>query len=251
LAISDGRTLRVTDYETPASEVAEYLKNDGAFKVLELGAGRASNSQFLAKKFPNADFTALDLPKRGFLKNKVQPNVKLVEGDYHKLPSEWTRRFDVVFAVETVCYSADKKRVYDEMLRVLKDGGVAVVFDGYDAKRRRGMSILERKTMKTIWSSMVVPNGHMSLSETEEALKKSHVEYQVRKQNVSPCLLRLEKFGKLFFEDKIVGLLRFIVPKTVTYNAIAAYLWRPAYDAGWWGYYEIVARKRNAKSNIS
>ncbi len=84
MALSEDGEFHRKDFRRQPQFVAEYITGSTA-KVLEVGAGKAANTKYLAKRFPNVEFTALDIPNRGFLKTKVPRNVTLVEGDYNDL----------------------------------------------------------------------------------------------------------------------------------------------------------------------
>ena len=79
MAISSDKTFNRADFVRQAEYVAKFIKSGN--KVLEVGAGQLSNTRHLAEHFPDVSFTALDIPNRNFLKNKVPENVALIEGD--------------------------------------------------------------------------------------------------------------------------------------------------------------------------
>ena len=84
MGLSADGVFKKEDFYRQADYVAG-LFLPGTRKVLELGAGKAANTKYLAKRFPEISFTALDLPNRNFLRTKVPANVTLIEGDYHDL----------------------------------------------------------------------------------------------------------------------------------------------------------------------
>ena len=70
MGLSDDGFFHKEDFEKQARFVGEFL-GGSSMRVLEVGAGRLANTRLLAKLFPQHQFTALDLPNRNFLKNKV------------------------------------------------------------------------------------------------------------------------------------------------------------------------------------
>ena len=114
--------------------VADQVAEVGAARVLELGCGMGYNSLRLAAQLPGVDFTGLDLMeshiqaaegRRGAL-----GNLSFMQGSYDSVP-EGLGPFDLVFAIETLCYAPDVDRVCAQIARVLRPGGRFVMFDGF------------------------------------------------------------------------------------------------------------------------
>ena len=120
MALSDDGVFHREDFRKQAEYVASFIKPGS--KVLEVGAGMLSNSRYLAERFSDVEFVALDIPNRNFLKNKVPKNIQLVEGDYHDLSQFEDESFDIIFGVETICYSSNKQIVVDQAFKKLKPG---------------------------------------------------------------------------------------------------------------------------------
>ncbi len=99
-------------------------------RVLDVGAGTGRLSIMLAKR--GAQVTALDVsPKmlemiREKCRRDVACNVSTVVGDAESLPFE-DNSFDIVTAAFLIVHLKDPKRFFDEVYRVLKDGGIFVV----------------------------------------------------------------------------------------------------------------------------
>ena len=121
MSLSDDGKFSRKGFHRQAEIISQHITS-GTTKVLELGAGRAANTKYLARKFPNVNFTALDLPNRNFLRSRVPKNVSLVEGDYNDLSRFQPGTFDLVFAVETICHAQSKQNVFAQVSRVLKRG---------------------------------------------------------------------------------------------------------------------------------
>ena len=97
MALSDDGVFHREDFRKQAEYVASFIKPGS--RVLEVGAGMLSNSRYLAERFPDVEFVALDIPNRNFLKNKVPKNLHLFEGDYHNLSQFEDESFDIIFGV--------------------------------------------------------------------------------------------------------------------------------------------------------
>ena len=94
-------------------------------KVLDVGAGTGRLSVALASR--GAKVTALDLSPKMLEKIKRKnPKIHTIIGDVESLPFE-NDAFDIVTAAFLVVHLKDPTRFFDEVYRVLKDGGVFVV----------------------------------------------------------------------------------------------------------------------------
>ncbi len=94
-------------------------------KVLDVGAGTGRLSVLLAGR--GAQVTALDAsPKMLELVKKKNNKIETIVGDAEKLPFE-NNAFDIVTAAFLIVHLKDPSRFFDEVYRVLKDGGIFVV----------------------------------------------------------------------------------------------------------------------------
>jgi sterol 24-C-methyltransferase len=117
--------------------------NRGA-KLLDCGCGVAGPARNIAK-FTGAHVTGITINefqvKRGnalCAQQGLSENVKVVQGDFMKLPFP-DNSFDGVYAIEATCHAPDRNGVYSEILRVLKPGGIFATYewcltDAFDAK---------------------------------------------------------------------------------------------------------------------
>lgn len=120
-----------------ATQVIKYLPKNG--KLLDLGAGQGQDSRFFTKKGYDVlctDFSdfALKIAKEKASGEKL--NIKFFEVDVsRKLPFP-NNEFDIVYSHLALHYwdKEKTKRIFNEVLRVLKTGGVfAAIFNSiYD-----------------------------------------------------------------------------------------------------------------------
>ncbi len=140
MGVSRDGIYKEDDLLEAARTVEKYLKELNGSKVLELATGRGANSFYLAQRFPAVKFCGLDISggqlDYAFKKARRVNNYHPEFGDYHDLSRFENRSFDIVFVVEALCYSTDKDKVLAEVYRVLKKGGVFIIFDGYSNKSR-------------------------------------------------------------------------------------------------------------------
>jgi len=114
--------------------VSRHLQQIGAQRVLELGAGMGFNARHLATTHPTVSFTALDLlpahVDRIARDARAQgiKNLTAVQGSHQDLPPG-LGRFDLIFAVETLCYATDPALVAAGIAAHLSPGGRFILFD--------------------------------------------------------------------------------------------------------------------------
>ena len=108
---------------------------EAGIKVLDIGCGSASFTTALAQKFPNSNFTGLDmstnalkLAKETVDKSSLD-NVQLIEGDCHTLQSHITCQYDMVFMYDTLHEMHDPNKVLEQVYEALKDDGSLVIFE--------------------------------------------------------------------------------------------------------------------------
>lgn len=107
-------------------------------KVLDAGCGVGGSSIWLAKNI-GCDVTGITISKRQVdLANKYSnqekiSNVKFMEKDYLHTGLK-SGSFDIVWAVESICYSKEKKDFLKEAKRVLKSNGRLIMSDFFKAK---------------------------------------------------------------------------------------------------------------------
>lgn len=129
------RMLRFSDQHRQAYMQAFDLDGARRLRMLELGCGPGALTQSLARWYPNADITAIDLDSAfiEFAAHKA-PGLRFIEADATALPFE-DGEFDVTIS-NTVQEHIAPERFFGEQRRVLKRGGVCLVLSA-----RRGVNI--------------------------------------------------------------------------------------------------------------
>jgi len=117
-----------------AATVSDLLAGAPGQRVLELGCGLGGNTLHLAARHPGAFFVGIDLMaehvQRAGAKARALPNASFHQASFENL-SEALGRFDVIFAVETLCYARNPGRVAASIARLLRPGGRLVIFDAH------------------------------------------------------------------------------------------------------------------------
>lgn len=129
------RMLRFSDQHRQAYMQAFDLDGARRLRMLELGCGPGALTQSLARWYPNADITAIDLDS-AFIEFAAHraPGLRFIEADATALPFE-DGEFDVTIS-NTVQEHIAPERFFGEQHRVLKRGGVCLVLSA-----RRGVNI--------------------------------------------------------------------------------------------------------------
>jgi len=115
-------------------ELAEQLDLDSTKHVLDIGSGVGGASRYLASEY-GCHVTGLDLTEEycqvaRMLADKVGLGERITycHGDALSIPFD-DESFDVVWTQHTAMNIADKGRLYAEMWRVLKPGGLLAIYD--------------------------------------------------------------------------------------------------------------------------
>ncbi|WP_431689273.1 class I SAM-dependent methyltransferase [Hahella sp. NBU794] len=115
-------------------ELAHVVALDAKKRVVDVGSGIGGTSRCLAQKF-GCRVTGVDLTDEycraaAMLSAKVglQALTEYRQGDAVNLPFE-DETFDVVWSEHVAMNIPDKTRLYSEMYRVLKPGGVMAIYD--------------------------------------------------------------------------------------------------------------------------
>lgn len=220
------------DYLEQANLVDKYIKNIKARHVLELATGRGASCVYLARKHPNIEFEAIDLPEGqidyALAKAKKLENFHPREGDYHDLSYYKPNSFDIVFIIEALCYSNNKQKVLSEVKRVLKKKGVFIVFDGYSGKPESLMTKEELLAKKLTEKSMLVSSFDYYPEFKRKLIKSGFIAIEEEDASVlvMPSLEKFETLAKIYFSLPFffTELVNKIFPSAFINNAISGYL---------------------------
>lgn len=199
--------------------------------VMELGYGYGANLLYLARCHPDADFIGVDLLPLS--KDKVIPqNVRTCQQDYSNLSQFADNSVNVVYAFETIVHNTDKEKIYREVCRVLKPGGVLIVFDyalanrleTYDDKIQKAIALISKGGAAAMIESVEELNAHY----TNSGLTIEKMQDYTRQ--ILPDLKRLErKAAKILTHPVLARLMFRFLPDQFVINIILGYL---GYDSG-------------------
>lgn len=223
--------------------VSEYIKDGDV--VMELGFGQGANLLYLARCHPNASFIGIDLsPLKK--KNDIPKNVTTYQQDYSSLAQFADNSVDVVYAFETVVHNTDKEKIYHEVYRVLKPGGVVIVFDyalaakfeTYDATIQKAIALISKGGAAAMIESLEELNSHFTNCGLVIEKSVDHTRATL------PDLKRLErKAAKILERPTIARLMFWLLPDQFVSNIILGYLGYDSGNAGIGSYQEWSVRK--------
>jgi sarcosine/dimethylglycine N-methyltransferase len=131
---SDDEPIFDASRRTVEKMAAKISKNLDSVKILDIGAGYGGSARYLAREY-NVPVVCLNLSvvqnDRNRAMNREQGLdhlIKVVDGSFEDLPFE-DNSFEVVWSQDAILHSGDRKKVFDEVNRVLKSGGDFIFTD--------------------------------------------------------------------------------------------------------------------------
>lgn len=250
MGISRNGKHRKDDLLEQVKLIEKYI-NRNTTQVLELATGRGANSIYLAKKYPSIRFSGIDLPKGqiqyAYKNKKNLINFVPTEGDFHDLSRYSENTFDLVFVVEALCHSSNKKKVIQEVKRVLKKRGIFIIIDGFVAKEPSRLTSNEKLAVKLIEKGMSVAKFE-NYKKFYELLSKNGFKIIFEEDDslaILPSLMRFEKQAEKLLSMPIIiskSIVK-IFPYEFTYNAISGYLLPITIQDSIVSYMVVVAQK--------
>lgn len=248
MGVSRDGSYKPEDLTEQAKYIAEKITDIKAKRILELATGRGANSLYLAKRFPNAQFTGFDVSdtQLKYAKAHPHPNVYFEQGDYHDLQQYRPNSFDLVFVIEALCHSTRKKQVMREVSRIVRNNGLFVIVDGYSthANKTKAEVLASNLTAKamavdqfddyTVFRRQLGDSGFVITQEHDWS------------SYILPSLRRFERHAKLLFHIPVViaRAVNRMIPAVITRNAIAGYLLPDLIELGTASYMVTVAKKK-------
>ncbi|MCK5076104.1 MAG: methyltransferase domain-containing protein [Calditrichia bacterium] len=180
-------------------QIAKINKNDN---LLDAGCGVGGSSIYLAKNI-ECKVTGITLSKKqvnearnNAEKHQVENLAKFEIMDFTKTAFK-EKNFDVVWAIESVCYASSKEDFLKEAFRILKPGGRLIIADGFGLKKQ--YSTKEQKLLDKMnhgWQVDSLENIEDFKSHASKAGFKE-IQYQPENKRIWPSVKRLFLFSLL------------------------------------------------------
>lgn len=122
--------------------VQEAITGTVAADVLEIGCGQCANLNILSLRFPEVHFYGIDLFPNVKNVHKAR-NVKIYQDDYHTISTVADQSMDIVFAIETICYSPNKAGVLNAVYKKLKGNSTFLLFDIFLGQPRKELEPID------------------------------------------------------------------------------------------------------------
>lgn len=241
----DGKCLKNQFYgDYQVKFIDNYIKENSCKKVLEIGSGQGANLFYLAKRNKDCTFYGMDLYPSI---DKRLENVTLLEGDYHDLSSIPNNSIDLVYAIETLCYSTNKNQIFKEISRVLKKGGLFILFDGYANKKRETLSPIEKEVTLLTERGWVL-DCFESIHALDNYIKENGFEALIKENMKDKLQAHVDSYKERLdsvFKHKMFCRFAFLfVSKEVLGNLVPVYLLSNGIRYDFFVYYLHVLKKK-------
>lgn len=246
LALRDGHYSADGFYEQPRL-VQKQILALGARSVLEVACGKGFNTHWLAPRNMQTDFCAIDWTPLHvqIASRKCRPNATFAVGDYQRLAFA-DGAFDLVFAIECLCYARNLGEVLAEAYRVLRPGGRLVLTDGF---RRPGLETLEpamQVAAQLVELSMNVEQfwDVDVFVQTAERAGFRIQEQQDLSDAIQPNLRHLQRIAQLYLRwPSVARRLTRLLPPYLVRHAVTGLLGAETLRSQAQGYYAVVLEK--------
>ena len=231
VGVSQGDRFKREDLLAQPKLVERYLRSMCAERALELAAGRGPNCAYLAKRNPHTAFVGLDRSEHQLaIARKASAkleNFHMVEGDFHDLSAFESERLDIVFIIEAFCYSEAKPGVLDEVRRILKPGGVFIIYDAY---RRATDNAFTQD--QQIAASLAEHGMAVSRFEIYDEFRQTarNAGFEIAEEDdlsmaAIPTCTRFERLARAYFKAPwLARAIANVFPAAFLYNAVTGYV---------------------------
>lgn len=227
--------------------ISKYIKPGSV--VLELGFGQGANLLYLARCHSDSSFIGVDLTPLD-KKLKVPSNVTTYTLNYNDLSRFEDNSVDVVYAIETIVHNSDKEKIFREVNRILKPGGVSIIYDyalkwnfeSYDPVLQRAIELFKGPASSIIESLDELNNHYTNCG----LLLEKVTDYS---RETLPDLKRLERRAARILENPWKSrVASWFLPNIFVINIIIGYLGYDGANAGLGTYHEWILRKPDNSS---
>lgn len=142
--------------------IQEAINSATVTDVLEIGCGQCANLSVLSPQFPQVQFYGIDLFPNVKSVHKAR-NVEIHQDDYHMISTVADQSMDIIFAIETICYSPQKAEVLNAVYKKLKSNSTFLIFDIFLGQPRKQLEAIDE-----LYLSIMERSYYLSLLEHHE-----------------------------------------------------------------------------------
>ena len=162
--------------------VSTSIKERACKSILELGCGMGFNTKLLAQKHPESHFTGIDITPRNIAEAQKNTsalnNTRFVCQNYQHL-EEQDGSYDLIFAVESLCYATSLPSLIRKLHAKLNPGGRIVIFDAYINPEAQLGTESEQKAYKYLsWGFAMERFQHLEEIFAPEVLERYNIAFQ-------------------------------------------------------------------------
>lgn len=217
-------------YFFQADAAAMLIPGRPGARVLELGCGLGANIRYMAENHPDVEFVGLDLIKehvaRARKSGKAQSNASFVCASFDA-PPDTIGSFDVIFAVEALCYAQSLDTIARNALRLLRPGGHLVLFDAHRKTHFESLPEPVSVATRLYEIATAVSNGFHTVGTWETAFKAAGFKGVVTEDMTSLTLQGLTKLHRRSLKAYVDPKWRFalkVMPQLFARNTVAGLL---------------------------
>ena len=235
-----------------AESIHAIINNYDYLNILELGCGMGFNTNYLATKNPEKRFTGIDLEptnlKFAQRKSKKVNRALFYQMDYDEM-KEPSAKYDLIFAIETLCHSKNLIGLLDNLSNYLSDKGRIIIFDGYIKSGEASLTKEFEKHAYNLLSWGFALDGFQKIDTilepnilngleiiNVEDLSENVISYLLTFQRASIKTLKYPFFLKMLLRTRIIPL-AFI--KQISAGLLLPYFLK----SGYLGYYKLEFQK--------